>query len=345
MEKLSIIIPVYNSEKTILTTLKSIENNKSYREYKNNLNIIIIDDGSIDKSAAIIKKYIKGKNNFLFIEKENSGAGSTRNVGLENVKDGFVTFLDSDDYVAVDYYEKLYDKIVKEKADVCFSAKKRVDNYGNIINDNDIFLKDGVYNSMEILDCMLTSSPLNNYKKISMSSWRALYNIDIINDFNIRFVSERKYISEDFLFTIDYMVHSKKATFVNNTYHYYCYNGASLTNSYKSDRFEKSLIFIKELKRKLKEYNLINKYENSIYVFLLGYVRVSIKQEIFGSGNDKKDIKNRIKQIVSNKEVVKALNCKYKKTLKNRILDRVLRTKSPSFIIFIFKLNRIKKGD
>lgn len=340
MSKVSIIIPVYGVEKYIERCLKSVIN-----QTLKDIEIIIVNDDTKDNSMIICERYSNIDKRIKIYNKQNEGLGLTRNYGIEKANSKYIAFLDSDDYVAVDYYEKLYDKIVKEKADVCFSAKKRVDNYGNIINDNDIFLKDGVYNSMEILDCMLTSSPLNNYKKISMSSWRALYNIDIINDFNIRFVSERKYISEDFLFTIDYMVHSKKATFVNNTYHYYCYNGASLTNSYKSDRFEKSLIFIKELKRKLKEYNLINKYENSIYVFLLGYVRVSIKQEIFGSGNDKKDIKNRIKQIVSNKEVVKALNCKYKKTLKNRILDRVLRTKSPSFIIFIFKLNRIKKGD
>ena len=230
MSKVSIIIPVYGVEKYIERCLKSVIN-----QTLKDIEIIIVNDDTKDNSMIICERYSNIDKRIKIYNKQNEGLGLTRNYGIEKANSKYIAFLDSDDYVAVDYYEKLYDKIVKEKADVCFSAKKRVDNYGNIINDNDIFLKDGVYNSMEILDCMLTSSPLNNYKKISMSSWRALYNIDIINDFNIRFVSERKYISEDFLFTIDYMVKKKKATFVNNTYHYYCYNGASLTNSYKSD--------------------------------------------------------------------------------------------------------------
>ena len=340
MSKVSIIIPVYGVEKYVERCLKSIIN-----QTLKDIEIIIVNDDSKDNSMRICERYANIDKRIKIYNKQNEGLGLTRNYGIEKANSKYIAFLDSDDYVDEDYYEKLYDKIMKENADVCFSSKKRVDNYGNIIMDNDIFLKDEVYDSKDILDCMLSYSPMNNYKKISMSSWRAVYNIDIIKKFDIRFVSERKYISEDFLFTIDYMFHSKTATFVNDTYHYYCYNGASLTNSYKRDRFEKSLVFVDELKRKLKEYNLISKYENSIYIFLLGYVRVSIKQEIFASNNNIKDIKNRIKQIVSNEEVIKALSCKYKKSLKNKILDNALCIKNPSIIIFIFKLNKIRKGD
>ena len=68
MKELSIVIPVYNSERTILSTLKSIENNKYYQEYQKNLNIIIVDDGSTDKSDEIIKDFIKNKENFLYIK-------------------------------------------------------------------------------------------------------------------------------------------------------------------------------------------------------------------------------------------------------------------------------------
>lgn len=339
MSKVSVIVPVYGVEKYIERCLKSLIN-----QTLKDIEIIIVNDDTKDNSMKICEKYSNIDKRIKIYNKQNEGLGLTRNYGIERANSKYIAFLDSDDYVDEDFYEKLYNKIKKEEADVCFSSKKRVDNNGNILSDRDIFLKDGVYDSKEILECVLIYSPLNNYKKISMSSWRALYNIEIIKEYDIKFVSERKYISEDFLFSVDYIFHAKTVTFVSDTYHYYCYNGASLTNSYKSDRFEKALIFIEEFKRKMEKYDLITKYENAIPILLLGYVRVAIKQEIFASNNKLKDIKNRIKEIVSNKEVIKALKSKYKKKLKFRILDSALRMGNPSIIIFIFKLNKLKKG-
>lgn len=340
MSKVSIIIPVYGVEKYIERCLNSVVN-----QTLKDIEIIIVNDDTKDNSMAICEKYARQDNRIKIYNKENEGLGLTRNYGIERASSKYIAFLDSDDYVDIDYYEKLYRQIVKEGADVCFSSKKRVDNYGKIMLDNDIFLKPGVYSSKQILDFMLIKTPENRYKKISMSAWRALYNIDVLEKFNIKFVSEREYISEDFLFTIDYLFHAKKVTFVNDTYHYYCYNGASLTNSYKADRFEKALTFIEKLRSKFEEYGLLTRYEKSIYVFLLGYVRVSIKQEIFASKHSDKTIKKRISQIISNDTVIRALHFKYKTNLKNKILDIALRSKNTTLIIFIFKLNNIIKGD
>lgn len=89
---ISIIIPVYNSEKNILDTLKSVHN-LSYENYE----CIIIDDGSTDSSKSIINNYIKDFSRFKLIPTNNSGVCTARNIGVENAKGKFLLFLDSDD--------------------------------------------------------------------------------------------------------------------------------------------------------------------------------------------------------------------------------------------------------
>ena len=108
--KLSIIIPVYNSEKFLDKCLASIIN----QTYKN-LEIIIINDGSTDNSKKIIDKYLKKYKKYIkYIEQENSGQAHARNVGLKSASGDLITFVDSDDYILPTMYEDMIN-ILKEK--------------------------------------------------------------------------------------------------------------------------------------------------------------------------------------------------------------------------------------
>ena len=109
---ISVIIPVYNVEKHLEKCLNSIIN----QTYKN-LEIILINDGSTDKSGEICAKFSENDSRVKFIQQENSGVSRARNVGIENSSGDFFSFIDSDDYLELDTYEYLINIVEEKKVD------------------------------------------------------------------------------------------------------------------------------------------------------------------------------------------------------------------------------------
>ena len=112
-KKVSIIVPVYNSEKTILRCLDSILN----QTYKN-IEIIIVDDGSTDNSYNLIKSRLNNDHRIKLIKKENTGVSDSRNNGLEITTGEYVTFIDSDDWIELNLIEKMVEVLEKENVDI-----------------------------------------------------------------------------------------------------------------------------------------------------------------------------------------------------------------------------------
>ncbi|MBQ8472704.1 MAG: glycosyltransferase family 2 protein [Bacilli bacterium] len=128
--KISIIVPIYNSSKYLRKCLDSIIN----QTYKN-LEIILIDDNSSDNSYDICLEYRKNDNRIKLIKtKVNKGVSVTRNIGIKNVTSNYLTFVDSDDYVDLDYVETLYNLIQEGDYDVSIVGYKK------IINNQEYFL-------------------------------------------------------------------------------------------------------------------------------------------------------------------------------------------------------------
>lgn len=111
---LSFIIPVYNSEKFIRNCILSIINQATKYSYE----VILIDDGSTDKSNKIIKKITNKYDNIKLIRQKNSGAAATRNVGLDNASGEYIAFIDADDFIDEMYVEKLLNKAYEKNADI-----------------------------------------------------------------------------------------------------------------------------------------------------------------------------------------------------------------------------------
>ena len=112
--KLSLIIPAYNAEKTIRACLDSVFN-QTIRDYE----VIVINDGSTDRTEAILGEYKKQYPQNLFFEKvENGGQGRARNIGFESSKGDYIGFVDSDDWIDPDFCEKLIKAIEKDSADI-----------------------------------------------------------------------------------------------------------------------------------------------------------------------------------------------------------------------------------
>ena len=124
MIKISIIIPVYNTEKYLKKCLDSIIN-----QTLKSLEIICIDDCSTDNSLNILKEYqLKDKRIKIIEQKENKGQGVARNLGLNIAEGEYIGFIDSDDWVDLNFFEKLYFAAKKYNSDVALAANVRIGN-------------------------------------------------------------------------------------------------------------------------------------------------------------------------------------------------------------------------
>ena len=114
MPKVSVILPVYNTEKYLRECLDSVVN-----QTLKDIEIICVNDGSTDNSLAILNEYAQKDNRITIISQKNKGAGATRNKGLKIAKGEYLYFLDSDDFLTISGLEKLYNKSIETDCDIC----------------------------------------------------------------------------------------------------------------------------------------------------------------------------------------------------------------------------------
>lgn len=136
MYKISVIVPIFNSEKYLHKCLNSILN-----QTLKDIEIILIDDGSTDNSLEIIQQYSNKHNNIKYKYKKNEGQAIARNLGIEMATGEFITFVDSDDYIDENMLEKLYENAIQNKSDIVLCDY--VEEYKNInIKKKTLFIKD-----------------------------------------------------------------------------------------------------------------------------------------------------------------------------------------------------------
>ncbi|MDH5084130.1 glycosyltransferase family 2 protein [Clostridium perfringens] len=150
---LSIIIPVYNSEKYIKKCLESI-----YYDLNmiNNIEVIIIDDGSTDNSKEYISKFLNKYDNLKYFYQKNKGVSKARNYGLSKATGDYIMFLDSDDYLSKDALYLINEKINKYNSDCILYGHNKFFENGNIIKEKIDFLsEEKLYNGKEVVDLIL----------------------------------------------------------------------------------------------------------------------------------------------------------------------------------------------
>lgn len=132
MEKplISVIVPVYN----ILEYLPRCVNSLKAQTYEN-IEIILVDDGSNDGTGELCEELAKGDGRVRVFHKENGGSSSARNLGLDNAKGEYIGFVDSDDYVEPDMYEYLYDNLQAFEVAIAQVGRNEIDEQGNILPD------------------------------------------------------------------------------------------------------------------------------------------------------------------------------------------------------------------
>lgn len=213
---LSVIIPAYNVEKYIERCINSVLN-----QYLKNIEIIVIDDGSKDKTSDICLKISENNKNIIYKKVQNGGCSAARNLGISMAKGKYIAFLDSDDWVDSDMYINMIEEAEKNQADIVICGFKKLDENKNLLSTVKIPKRN---NKNEYIDCTTEwfASPCNK-----------IYKRDLLEKNNIRFLLNI-YTGEDMFFNFISFFYSKNIISLDEPYYNYFMNQNSVSNNYKN---------------------------------------------------------------------------------------------------------------
>lgn len=248
---ISIIVPVFNTEKYLVRCVESL-----ISQSMNDIDIVLVDDGSTDSSPDICDKYASNDTRIQVIHKENAGQGLARNDGLEIAKGKYICFLDSDDYYEHDTCEELVRIMDETEADICSFGYQIDDKNGHIVTSFKV--KEREYSGKDVKDKFILhyfgDTPCEDDLR-GVFSCMSVFKKEIIMGHDIRFPSERVVSSEDAAFCLEYGKHIKKAVTVGRTFYHYCQNENSFSKSYRADRFRLMKAHINMLMEYAKQYD------------------------------------------------------------------------------------------
>ena len=240
MPKVSVIVPIYNVEKYLEKCINSL-----LSQTLEDIQIILVNDGSKDNSGNIAKEYEKNnKDRVIYVEKENGGLSDARNYGLKYATGNFIAFLDSDDYIEKNAYEEMYNKAIEEDADYVecdfiweFPNKTRVD-------------KQYPYkNKKEMLSF------------VRVVAWNKLIKRQLITDNNLEFPKGLRY--EDVEFTYKLIPFINKFAYVDKPFIHYVQREGSIANV-QNERTAEIFTVLDNVIEFYKENNIYEEYRNEL---------------------------------------------------------------------------------
>ncbi|MGL5594128.1 MAG: glycosyltransferase family 2 protein, partial [Cetobacterium sp.] len=242
MLKVSVIVPVYNTEKYLKRCLDSIIN-QSLKE----IEIIVVNDGSTDNSKNIIKSYEKKDSRIKIVNKPNGGLSSARNEGIKVAKSKYIAHIDSDDWVEYNYLEEMYLKAEKENLDIVIS-----DIYWDYIDKidykRDLLISDKVIiNSKEYLKLFFQG-------KILPAVCNKIYKTELYQSYNI-FHPENISLGEDLSTSPLLAQNAKRIGKINKAYLHYYQNLESITKSNPTKKIYELISAFNILKNNIKKFD------------------------------------------------------------------------------------------
>ena len=221
--KISIIVPMYNSESTIGKCIESI-----LQQTLSELEVILVNDGSTDNTLDICKKYSKRDSRIVVVSQENKGLISARKRGVEISSADLIGFVDSDDWIEKDMYENLYEIYNNYHVDVVSSGIFRdyiEEQYTNEVLDN---FEQGYYENINktVYPYMLWNKKINDFG-IYCTLVNKLFKREILKTVYDN-IDERVFYGEDCLTFFSYMMRCKKVYILNKSYYHYVINHNSM---------------------------------------------------------------------------------------------------------------------
>ena len=271
----SVIIPVYNADKVIGRCLRSL-----IEQTLQDIEIIVVDDGSTDETSRIVKDYAKEYKIISYIHQDNQGPGAARNTGLDNAIGQYIGFVDADDYIKSTMFETMYKKISQEDAD-CIVCNHETD-----IKKVDLFEKDILIISKET-----RAKGYIKYIAKYPVLWNKLYNKRCIN--NLKLDIKMK-MGEDLLFNTKAYERMNKIVVLDEVLYHYSDEEKSITRTKKEVNY-------KNMIRSYCDDDLAKEVDQEVYqalVFVTGF--------LFSTVMNKKNLKyvyNEIKYLLDNKSI------------------------------------------
>ena len=253
MIKVSVIVPVYNTEKYLRRCLDSLVN-QTLKE----IEIIIINDCSTDNSKNILDEYEKKYQNIkVFHNKTNKGIGYNRNLGIKKASGEFIGFIDSDDWVEKNMFEKMYNKAKRDNLDlvICNYFRK-------LMKEDELIDIESDFNIKYFDNTSLEKSP-NLLLYINTAPWNKLYKKELIE--NVKFPEDLKY--EDAVFVMESLAEAKNIGMVEDKLNYYLVRSKSETTVMNEKVFD-ILTITKIIENNFKK----TKYYDDIKDFVEAYI-------------------------------------------------------------------------
>lgn len=316
MKKISVIVPVYNTEKYLKRCLTSITN-QSLKE----IEILIINDGSTDNSDEIIEEFQKKDLRIKVINKKNGGLASARNIGIDISEGEYILHIDSDDWVEENYLQDIYNYAIQKKLDIVVTDFYRDFDNGKLEYVQDLNLDFGtIISGNEYLERFISGF---SYPCV----WNKLFKSNLYKNTKIRHPQNIS-LGEDIGTTPFLIESSKKIGKLNKAYVHYIQNPQSITKSGKLKKIDELFFVLKNIEEKL-----VNKVDkealDGLFINNLGNIFYTEKTLI----KNRKDVLNFLEKIKNTKKIKT-------KSKKNLFFFLILKC-FPSFytVCFLRKIN------
>lgn len=204
---LSIIIPIYNEEKYLPRCIESVLQ-QTHRDFE----LLLINDGSTDRSIDICTKYQKKDSRIRVIDKSNEGVSATRNLGIKEAKGDYVSFIDSDDFVDKDIYRVLLSQMTKDKTELCAMTSYTINQCGHILDGSQVISGDVALTELLLL-------------RFPTSLWAYLYSRKALDGL---YLNEDIHFFEDFEFNYRVLTKADTVSLCDQTLYYYQPNSGSV---------------------------------------------------------------------------------------------------------------------
>ncbi|MBO7508696.1 MAG: glycosyltransferase [Alphaproteobacteria bacterium] len=212
--KISVIVPVYNAEKYLARCMDSLCK-QTFADFE----VICVNDGSTDKSRDILSEYVAHDSRFVVFDKSNAGVSAARNDGIAKARGEYIHFLDADDFIDDDYYQKMYDAAAMAECDIVASGFVTNTKYARDLKYSCDFVKHTLFGKLRW-----------TYAFTDGFVWRYLFRREFIRDNNLRF--DTNMISqEDAIFVLNAIVVANAVVFVSETFYHYMFNSESALHS------------------------------------------------------------------------------------------------------------------
>lgn len=318
---ISIILPVYNSEKTIAETLDSIFN-QTYKNYE----VIIVNDGSTDKSNEVIRDKIKNRLNIKYFINENHGVSYSRNFAIKNSIGNKICFIDSDDLYHPNFLEEMLKISQKHEDNLIICGYTNFNK-----SESNVLLKSDFQSSKfnEIIEKLQPNGLFNQL-------WNKLFTSAIIKDNNILF-DEKISIAEDLKFVLKYLKANESVYYLNKPLYKYRISKSGLGFRFRTDSNQIKLNLVKEIEDIYISCNYDNTYVLKSYVkqYFSYLANISNKKNLLSKEQKKK----LIEQIIKTPDFLEFIDkIKEKRKIKFKLVYILLSCKNVSFLLFLGRL-------